>query len=114
MSFSFLYPFRILTGFNDPDTGCRFKSRSQEAQSGDGNRRTKDRFGQEFENCVETGFAIASYRGPLCAEPVQGLVYFVESIEFDEDAVMNESGECLTTDQHREGLMSKFEYCVDW
>lgn len=77
-----------------PSVGCiltandRVKLRSQQAQNG----KMKGRYGQEFENCVETGFEIASYRGPLCAEPVQGMAYFVESVEFNETAVENESG----------------------
>ena len=45
---------------------------------------------------METGFEIASYRGPLCAEPVQGVAYFVESIEFEEEAVVHEIGEFMT------------------
>lgn len=35
----------------------------------------------DFDNNVETGFQLATYRGPLCAEPVIGMAYFIEKIE---------------------------------
>lgn len=37
----------------------------------------------EFEANIESGFQIATFQGPLCAEPMEGLAFFVESIEFD-------------------------------
>ena len=47
---------------------------------------------QDFENSIETGFQIATLRGPLCAEPVEGLAYCVETIECDAERVANEQG----------------------
>ncbi|CAG8760241.1 10288_t:CDS:2, partial [Acaulospora colombiana] len=38
----------------------------------------------EFESSLEAGFQIATLQGPLCAEPVQGMVYVVESLKVDE------------------------------
>lgn len=35
------------------------------------------------ENSIETGFQIATFKGPLCAEPVDGLAYFVERLQVD-------------------------------
>jgi hypothetical protein len=32
------------------------------------------------------------FQGPLCAEPVEGMAYFVESIEVDADGVQKEIG----------------------
>jgi len=32
----------------------------------------KDHLNQDIENTIETGFQIATFRGPLCAEPVEG------------------------------------------
>ena len=51
----------------------------------------KDRLVQDVENSVETGFQIATFRGPLCAEPVEGLAYFVELLQIDQQAAVNES-----------------------
>lgn len=41
----------------------------------------KNRLLEIIENNIETGFQIATLRGPLCAEPVEGLAYFVESLQ---------------------------------
>jgi ribosome assembly protein 1 len=38
----------------------------------------------EFESSLEAGFQIATLQGPLCAEPVQGMAYVVESLKVDE------------------------------
>jgi ribosome assembly protein 1 len=44
----------------------------------------------DFTGYVETGFQLAMFQGPLCAEPVEGMAYFVESIEVDADGVQKE------------------------
>lgn len=46
----------------------------------------------DFTGYVETGFQLAMFQGPLCAEPVEGMAYFVESIEVDADGVQKEIG----------------------
>lgn len=38
-----------------------------------------------FDECIETAFQIATQRGPLCAEPVTGMAFFVESLELLSD-----------------------------
>ncbi|KIM28418.1 hypothetical protein M408DRAFT_329481 [Serendipita vermifera MAFF 305830] len=38
----------------------------------------------EFEPSLEAGFQIATLQGPLCAEPVQGMAYIVESLQVNE------------------------------
>jgi len=48
---------------------------------------------QEFESTLETGFQVATFQGPLCAEPVQGMAYFVEKLEVNEQAAHEEDGE---------------------
>ena len=45
----------------------------------------------EFETNIESGFQIATFQGPLCAEPMEGLAYFVEDIEFDAELLDDES-----------------------
>ncbi|KAG2033690.1 P-loop containing nucleoside triphosphate hydrolase protein [Suillus americanus] len=44
----------------------------------------------DFTGYVETGFQLAMFQGPLCAEPVEGMAYFVESINVDADGVQKE------------------------
>jgi hypothetical protein len=49
----------------------------------------------DFDNDVETGFQLATFQGPLCAEPVEGMAYFVEDFEIDIDGVEKEISECM-------------------
>jgi ribosome assembly protein 1 len=35
----------------------------------------------EVEEAIDTGFQLATLQGPMCAEPMQGMAFFVESIE---------------------------------
>lgn len=58
--------------------------------SDDGYSNEKERILQQFENSIETGFQLATARGPLCAEPVEGMAYFVDSLEFDAEAAESE------------------------
>jgi ribosome assembly protein 1 len=48
--------------------------------------------GHDFDIHVETGFQFATFQGPLCAEPVEGLAYFVEALDIDQDGVEKEIG----------------------
>jgi ribosome assembly protein 1 len=50
---------------------------------------------RDFDDSVETGFQIATFQGPLCAEPVQGMAYFVESIQMSGDRLENEMRELV-------------------
>ena len=45
-----------------------------------------------FDNHIETGFQLATFQGPLCSEPVEGMSYFVESVEIDQEALSKEIG----------------------
>ncbi|KAI8799555.1 P-loop containing nucleoside triphosphate hydrolase protein [Cladochytrium replicatum] len=38
---------------------------------------------KDYESAIVTGFQLASQAGPLCAEPMQGLCFFVESVTFE-------------------------------
>ncbi|EIW81293.1 P-loop containing nucleoside triphosphate hydrolase protein [Coniophora puteana RWD-64-598 SS2] len=44
----------------------------------------------DFSNHIETGFQLATFQGPLCAEPVEGMAYFVESVVEDDEGVQKE------------------------
>ena len=53
----------------------------------------QDQIDRDLDNHLETGFQLATFQGPLCAEPVEGLAYFVESIEIDRAGIDTERGE---------------------
>lgn len=40
----------------------------------------------DVEEALDTGFQLATLQGPMCAEPMQGMVYFVEKIEIASDS----------------------------
>lgn len=46
----------------------------------------------DFDGNIEHGFQIATFQGPLCAEPVEGMVYFVEALKVDKEGVEAERG----------------------
>ncbi|KAF9485896.1 translation elongation factor 2 [Pholiota conissans] len=49
-----------------------------------------DKTAHDFDNHIETGFQFATFQGPLCAEPVEGLAYFVEQVDIDKEALEKE------------------------
>lgn len=56
------------------------------------NRLQKD---SDFTSHIETGFQLATFQGPLCAEPVEGLAYFVEDVQVDIENLEKEIGACF-------------------
>ena len=67
----------------------RGQSRGQDIDlSGEADKRI-----EALDNHIETGFQLATFQGPLCAEPVEGLAYFVENVEVDKEALEREIGE---------------------
>jgi len=47
---------------------------------------------RDFNGDVETGFQIATLHGPLCAEPMEGMAFFVERVEIDRGGISKEDG----------------------
>jgi ribosome assembly protein 1 len=52
----------------------------------------RDSARRDFDGYVETGFQIATLHGPLCAEPMEGMAFFVERVEIDKGGISNEDG----------------------
>ena len=46
----------------------------------------------DFDPHLETGFQLATFQGPLCAEPVEGMAYFVEDLQIDMAGIEKEVG----------------------
>ena len=51
-----------------------------------------------FFESIDTAFQIATLRGPLCAEPVEGMAFFVESLELRQDEGDEQTRERLITE----------------
>lgn len=59
---------------------------------GPDDRKAEMRLLKDFESSVETGFQLATFQGPLCAEPVVGMAWSVESIEYHKGEGDEEAG----------------------
>lgn len=59
----------------------------------EGRESEQDQTDRDIDSHLETGFQLATFQGPLCAEPVEGLAYFVESLEIDRAGIDTERGE---------------------
>lgn len=71
------------------------RQRLERNKSGETSREA-DSLSRDFDNHLEAGFQLATFQGPLCAEPVDGLAYFVESLEIDRALIEQERGECTS------------------
>ncbi|KAL4080963.1 P-loop containing nucleoside triphosphate hydrolase protein [Scleroderma citrinum] len=67
------------------------KRRLQGERANDSSHRADGSDGQyDFCGHIETGFQLATFQGPLCAEPMEGLAFFVESVDVDAESVQME------------------------
>ncbi|KAG8698380.1 Cytoplasmic GTPase/eEF2-like protein (ribosomal biogenesis) [Ceratobasidium sp. 395] len=48
---------------------------------------------RDYEDSIDTGFQIATFQGPLCAEPVMGMAYTIEEVKQNPDAAHTQSGQ---------------------
>jgi len=58
----------------------------------DKDRVAEDGLRHDFDHHVETGFQLATFQGPLCSEPVEGMAYFLESLEVASEETKSETG----------------------
>ncbi|KAJ6584770.1 P-loop containing nucleoside triphosphate hydrolase protein [Mycena capillaripes] len=49
-----------------------------------------DKIVGDFDHHIENGFQLATFQGPLCSEPVEGMAYFVESVQIDKESLAKE------------------------
>lgn len=47
---------------------------------------------RDYESSIEAGFQLSTFQGPLCAEPVVGMAWVVESVELDKQGMEAEQG----------------------
>jgi ribosome assembly protein 1 len=40
---------------------------------------------REFDDSIETAFQLATFKGPLCAEPMSGMCFSIERLEIESD-----------------------------
>ncbi|KIK78164.1 hypothetical protein PAXRUDRAFT_17032 [Paxillus rubicundulus Ve08.2h10] len=82
--------------------------------------RRENRFHSEhdFTGYMETGFQLATFQGPLCAEPIEGLAYFVENIDVDAEGLQKEIAQNRLTQVTGSVISSMRDACrnalLDW
>ncbi|EJD40898.1 P-loop containing nucleoside triphosphate hydrolase protein [Auricularia subglabra TFB-10046 SS5] len=73
---------------------------------------------RDFEDAVATGFQAATFQGPLCAEPMQGIAVVLEGLEYDPDAIAAEVGQSRLVQITGSLISSVREACrsgmLDW
>ena len=74
------FPDPKLTRSDSPNH--RLKHRLERTKAEEGTAEI-DRPIRDFDNHIEIGFQLATFQGPLCAEPVVGMAYFVEQVDID-------------------------------
>lgn len=57
------------------------------------NKRAELRLLKDFETSIEAGFGMATFQGPLCSEPVVGMAWVVESVEYHRPEEESDAGE---------------------
>lgn len=73
------------------DSNYRLKHRLERTKVEEGTAEI-DRSIRDFDSHIETGFQLATFQGPLCAEPVVGMAYFVEQVDIDIKSLESEIG----------------------
>jgi len=80
-------------GYHPCHRFCRaygLRDRAARIQTERTNRHDSGSFVIDFESHLETGFQLAVSHGPLCAEPIEGMAYFMESLEIEEAGLQRE------------------------
>jgi ribosome assembly protein 1 len=77
-------------------THDRLKGRLERNKYEGANNET-ERALSDFDNHIESGFQLATFQGPLCSEPVEGMAYIVESVEIDREVLDKEIGQTNST-----------------
>lgn len=79
----------LLIDARKPKALASLKRRLERSKSDDSDSGT-EKVIRDFDNHIESGFQLATFQGPLCSEPVEGLAYFVESVEIDQEGLEKE------------------------
>lgn len=74
-----------LASTDDAVAQDQLASLDSSAVKSESDTRAELRLLRDFENSVEAGFQMATFQGPLCAEPTVGMAWVVERIEHSKD-----------------------------
>jgi translation elongation factor EF-G len=72
--------------------GVRLRKRLDRLKETETSDQQRDQVARDFDGDIETGFQIATLHGPLCAEPMEGMAFFVERVDIDREGIAREKG----------------------
>ncbi|KAL7421772.1 Cytoplasmic GTPase/eEF2-like protein (ribosomal biogenesis) [Cryptotrichosporon argae] len=75
--------------------GATAAAAADEAQTDEA--KAEARMLRDFDDSIETGFQLATFQGPLCAEPVVGMAWVVEDVAYHPEAVESEQAKSRST-----------------
>jgi translation elongation factor EF-G len=75
--------------------GVRLRKRLVRVKETESSDQQRDQVARDFDSDIETGFQIATLHGPLCAEPMEGMAFFVERVEIDKESIEREKGRVM-------------------
>jgi ribosome assembly protein 1 len=81
----------------------RLRKRLDRARETESSDQQRDQVARDFDGDIETGFQIATLHGPLCAEPMEGMAFFVEQVEIDRESIEKEKGRVRKVTLRTEG-----------
>ena len=70
--------------------GFRLRKRVDRVKETESSDQQRDQVARDFDGDIETGFQIATLHGPLCAEPMEGMAFFVERVDIDRESIKKE------------------------
>jgi ribosome assembly protein 1 len=81
----------------DQLASIRHATTERQTEDDQAQTRSELRLLKDLENSVEAGFQMATFQGPLCAEPVVGMAWVVENVDFDRDLWEEEAAKGRTS-----------------
>jgi translation elongation factor EF-G len=75
--------------------GVRLRKRLDRLKETETSDQQRDQVARDFDGDIETGFQIATLHGPLCAEPMEGMAFFVERVDIDREGIAREKGKVM-------------------
>ncbi|KAG8686930.1 Cytoplasmic GTPase/eEF2-like protein (ribosomal biogenesis), partial [Ceratobasidium sp. 394] len=86
-------PNVLVNGANTGFSSLRNRTDPHRREQAGTDETTAKREYRDYEDSIDTGFQIATFQGPLCAEPVMGMAYTIEEVKQNPDAAHTQSGQ---------------------
>ncbi|QRW06583.1 Elongation factor Tu GTP binding domain [Ceratobasidium sp. AG-Ba] len=88
-------PNLLVNGANTRFSSLRNRTDPHRREQTGSDDTTTKREHRDYEDSIDAGFQIATFQGPLCAEPVMGMAYTIEEVKQNPDAAHTQSGQIM-------------------